>query len=75
MPFVPDYEQKDIILAQNYLKRLKNKQNDKDLNPEVEVIEKEAFEKVYKLFSDKVAVTNLVGSFISEKGYNIKDVI
>ena len=70
MPFIPDVDQRDLLLAQNYLIRKKNNQLNNDL---LDQQGKEAYEKIYNKISSKLPVSNIFSSFISEKGYQITE--
>ena len=82
MPFIPNIEQRDLLLAQNYLVKINNidtdanEPNDKNLkeyNPDslLEEQEKEAYKKVYNEISYKTSPSSLIESFISEKSYDV----
>lgn len=69
MPFIPDINQKEILLAQNYL--LKQKVG-KEIEEDVEG--KSAFDNVYKTVSVHCTPNNIINSFISEKGFDYEGV-
>jgi hypothetical protein len=74
MPFVPNLDQRDLLLAQNHLVKLTNhiKVPSTKLNSEslLEEQEKEAFSKVFKEISDKTAHASIIEAYISEKSYD-----
>jgi hypothetical protein len=74
MPFVPNLEQRDLLLAQNHLIKITNhiSNSSSKLNSDslLDEQEKEAFSKVYKEISDKTAHASIIEAFISEKSYD-----
>lgn len=75
LPFIPDQEQKLLLLAHNYLARKDSDNDDKYSNSEL--IEEE--NKAYYLLKDKLGkdlnINNLFETFIKEKSYRLNEVI
>jgi hypothetical protein len=70
MPFVPDVDQRELLLAQNYLIRKKNGTLGDHL---LDAQGQEAYEKIFNKISNKLPISNVFSSFISEKGYQITE--
>ncbi len=75
VPILPDLEQRELLLAQNYLIKLKENSIDFDNMSLLDKQEKSAHEKVFKIISKNFNPSSLIESFINEKGYNISHVI
>lgn len=74
IPSVPSLEQRELILAQNYLITLKEN-NPSQEETQLGKQQKEAYEKYSQLFDKTLSATTAIESFINEKGYNIQGVI
>jgi hypothetical protein len=73
IPMIPDLNQRELMMAQNYLIKLKNK----NFNEEVllDRQEKSAYEKIFEVVSEKMTPTFLIESFISEKSYDFENIM
>jgi len=69
---VPDLDQRDLMMSQNYL--IKRKNNNFDEDALIDRQEKFAYEKIYENISEKISPSFLIESFISEKSYDIENI-
>jgi hypothetical protein len=73
MSFVPSLDQRDLLLAQNYLLKVRNgENNDQNL---FDKNEKDAYNRIFAFISKKLNLTDLVTTFISEKGYDVGTIL
>jgi hypothetical protein len=72
LPFVPSLDQKDLLLAQNYLIKIARGERNETL---LDKQEAEAYNKIFQLISQRFTLTQIVGGFIGEKGYQIEDIV
>jgi hypothetical protein len=70
MPFIPDVDQKELLLAQNYLIRKNHGLATDEL---LDKQGKDAYNNIYNKISSKIPVSNIFSSFIGEKGYQISE--
>jgi hypothetical protein len=69
---VPDLDQRDLMMSQNYLIKRKNKNFNEDAL--IDRQEKSAYEKIFANVSEKISPSFLIESFISEKSYDIENI-
>jgi len=69
---IPDLNQRELMMAQNYL----IKEKKKTFNDEVllDRQEKSAYEKIFNNVSQKITPSFLIESFISEKSYDFENI-
>lgn len=67
-------EQRELLLAQNYLVKLKQNLVDPKNMSLLDTQEKSAYEKVFNSLSRGFSPSNTIEYFLSEKGYNIEGV-
>ena len=69
---IPDLNQRELMMAQNYLIKEKKKTfNDQVL---LDRQEKSAYEKIFNIVSQKITPSFLIESFISEKSYDFENI-
>ena len=75
LPFVPDYDQRELIRAQNF--NIKNKYNLIDENnlDKFDENEKKAYEVVSGKIKESFSGSNLIDFYFNEKSYNYTNVI
>jgi len=69
---IPDLNQRELMMAQNYLIKLKNKNFSEEVLLDRQ--EKSAYEKIFEVISEKMTPTFLIESFISEKSYDFENI-
>jgi hypothetical protein len=69
---IPDLNQRELMMAQNYLIKLKNKNLDQEALLDRQ--EKFAYEKIFQVVSEKITPAFLIESFISEKSYDFESI-
>lgn len=73
IPFVPDFDQRELLRAQNYnIKQKLNKKSDKEID--LNINEKIAYEKVTETIKDNFNGSNLIDFYLNEKSYNYGNV-
>lgn len=75
LPFVPDYDQRELIRAQNF--NIKNKYNliDESNLDKFDENEKKAYEVVSDKIKESFSGSNLIDFYFNEKSYNYTNVI
>ncbi len=69
---IPDLNQRELMMAQNFLIKEKNK----TFNEEVllDRQEKSAYERIFNVISEKITPSFLIESFLSEKSYDFDNI-
>lgn len=76
---MPSKLQKDLMLAQSYVERLnerrqKGEQNEEANITDMEVEEKQAYDKVYGVVSKTIPTLDIINGFVAEKSYKAEEV-
>ena len=74
MPFIPDQNQKDWMIAQNYLLKTDKLEISENLDDEGRKEEEKVFKKIVNKINNHVHISNLTESYIYEKSYEIDKV-
>jgi hypothetical protein len=84
IPFLPDLDQRELLMAQNYLIKQKeengfeiNKKNQASFfnqNSLIEKQEKIAYERIYSIIKEKISNSDIIDSYIYEKSYDFDNI-
>jgi small subunit ribosomal protein S18 len=73
IPFSPDFDQRELLRAQNY--NIKARNNSNEAEKDENVNEKVAFERVNETIKGNFEGSNLIDFYLNEKAYNYGNVI
>jgi len=73
IPFVPDFDQRELLRAQNH--NIKARKKSDEAEKDVNVNELTAYERVNKTIKETFNGSNLIDFYLSEKSYNYGNVI
>lgn len=72
IPFVPDFDQRELLRAQNY--NIKARNNSNEVDRQENINEKVAYERVNEAIKESFSGSNLIDFYLNEKSYNYGNV-
>jgi hypothetical protein len=71
---MPSMQQRDLLMAQNYLVKIKNGSLNENALSLIELQEKSSYEKIINLLTNRITPASIIDSFLSEKSYSFEDI-